>query len=274
MSAEIAKYYGESTPAGLEFQFRSVKKDAKAVREAVAKGESPLSTARKTGGAGSSATTPQSGTKRKSTASTPQTGGSAAKRGRKASAKAAAPVDSTDSNEDEEGRDEIDYEELDITPTRAPKPKMQQQSRPPPAQPQFRPAPARIQQQQQPDLQHYQSVEQPMHTSIFGNGSSRPMSTPGLSLEATPSEEDFGFPSPAALPVPSPTAGVSMQQQHMRQPPAQQYHLSSLASPHEDSGFYAGSDLWGKESSHGHDGYGVDDDPGAAPGYSFDFGEV
>lgn len=41
-SADIAKFYGESTPQGIEFQFRAIKKDAKALRDAVEQGTSPL----------------------------------------------------------------------------------------------------------------------------------------------------------------------------------------------------------------------------------------
>ena len=49
--------YGESTPAGLEWQFRDIKKLAKAQQEAVSKGESPAGVMSNGGGG---ATTPSS----------------------------------------------------------------------------------------------------------------------------------------------------------------------------------------------------------------------
>jgi len=238
------------------------------VREAVAKGESPLSTARKTGGAGSSSTTtpsttPQSGTKRKSAAPTPMSSSSAAKRARVTPMKPVELVDITDGNEEIEGSVVVDYEQLELTPTRAPKnkPSQQSQSRSPPLRPQFYQTATEShnnEQQQQQGSQHYQSTEQPMHTSMFGNGPSHSMTTPGLSLEATPSEEDFSFPSPSKLAV---------------QAPGQQYNLPSMTRPGADSSFYLGSDAWDKDDSHDQDLYPGDDDESGDPlAYSFDYG--
>jgi len=36
---EIAKHFGDSTPGGIEFQFRNIKKEAKALKDAVANGD-------------------------------------------------------------------------------------------------------------------------------------------------------------------------------------------------------------------------------------------
>ncbi len=103
---EIAKYYGESTPMGLEFQFRGIKKEAKALREACDNGESPLST-RKTTAAAGGLVTPKSGTKRKTKAAV--SGSSSTKRAKK-------ECDLSDS--DDSG--DVNYETLDVevTPTR------------------------------------------------------------------------------------------------------------------------------------------------------------
>ncbi|KAL8418357.1 hypothetical protein RB594_001820 [Gaeumannomyces avenae] len=97
---EIQKHYGESTAQGLEFQFRSVKRDAKALKDAVAKGENPVTAVGRPG--------PSTPSKRKATAATPRTGGStAAKRQRK------GPSSSDDDDK------EVDYEAMDVkTPTK------------------------------------------------------------------------------------------------------------------------------------------------------------
>lgn len=105
---EICKHYGESTPQGLEFQFRSIKKDAKALKDAVVKGENPVTALGKSG--------PSTPSKRKA-AATPKTGGSTAKRQRKK-----APTSSDDDDK------EVDYESLDVNTPTKPKPKAQSQS--------------------------------------------------------------------------------------------------------------------------------------------------
>ncbi|KAL8392768.1 hypothetical protein RB595_002811 [Gaeumannomyces hyphopodioides] len=112
---EIWKHYGESTPQGLEFQFRSIKKDAKALRDAVVNGENPVAAVGKPG--------PSTPSKRKASA-TPKTGGSTtAKRQRKK-----GPSSSDDDDK------EVDYEAMDVkTPTKPkpkPKPKAQVENGP------------------------------------------------------------------------------------------------------------------------------------------------
>ncbi|RYP29177.1 hypothetical protein DL767_006870 [Monosporascus sp. MG133] len=79
---EIHKLYGESTPAGLEWQFRDIKKIGKAQQDAVRNGESPAgvlgsssrgraSTPR--AGTGTAASTPGSRASKSSAAATPST---------------------------------------------------------------------------------------------------------------------------------------------------------------------------------------------------------
>ncbi|KAL1894769.1 hypothetical protein Sste5346_005745 [Sporothrix stenoceras] len=128
---DIHAYYGDSTPMGIEFQFRAVKKEAKAMRDGTDKGTSPLPSRKAT--PGSSAATPArkrktpvtpAGTASASgSGSAPTSGGSiappppAAKRAKRA-------VEIILSN-DEDGcstlaSEEVDYEQLDLTPVSTP----------------------------------------------------------------------------------------------------------------------------------------------------------
>ncbi|TGJ86517.1 hypothetical protein E0Z10_g2227 [Xylaria hypoxylon] len=98
-SPEIQKLFGESTPSGIEWQFREIKSLGKAQQEAVRKNENPatLPVAGTPGGRkrGAAASTPGSG----ATARTPGTGAGA--RGRKRTAPTTIPaVDSSDENGD------------------------------------------------------------------------------------------------------------------------------------------------------------------------------
>ncbi|GAP84134.2 putative polarity defective- variant [Rosellinia necatrix] len=104
--AEIQKLFGESTPAGIEWQFREIKNLGKAQQAAVDKGESPAgisvantpSAGRGKGGAG--ARTP--GSAAAAAARTPGTGATTGKRHRMPATPAAGlpPVDSSDDDDD------------------------------------------------------------------------------------------------------------------------------------------------------------------------------
>ncbi|KAI1423007.1 hypothetical protein F5Y12DRAFT_566167 [Xylaria sp. FL1777] len=102
---EIQKLFGESTPSGIEWQFRDIKNLGKAQQEAVKKGQNPatlpvsgIPSGRKRA---AGASTPGSG----ATARTPGTGA----RGRKRTAPAAlAPLDSSDDNGDNGSDDDVE----------------------------------------------------------------------------------------------------------------------------------------------------------------------
>ncbi|KAI0532504.1 hypothetical protein GGR58DRAFT_523016 [Xylaria digitata] len=109
---EIHKLFGESTPDGIEWQFRSIKNLGKSQKAAVKKGENPatLLVAGTPGGRkrGAVASTPGSG----ATVQTPGTGA----RGRKRGAPTALPVlDSSDEN----GDNDSDYRDAE-TPSKRP----------------------------------------------------------------------------------------------------------------------------------------------------------
>lgn len=84
---EIQKAFGESTADGLEWQFRGIKKLAKAQNDAVAKGESPadLNIGKIVGGGGGVSTPSARSRGTASAASTPRTGGAARTPGSRAS---------------------------------------------------------------------------------------------------------------------------------------------------------------------------------------------
>ncbi|KAI0490902.1 hypothetical protein F4859DRAFT_520550 [Xylaria cf. heliscus] len=109
---EIQKLFGESTPKGIEWQFRDIKSIGKAQQEAVKKGENPATvlvagtpSANRGRGAGAGAGTPGSG----ATARTPGTRGGTGGGGRKRKVAAAAatvllpPVESSDENDSDFG---------------------------------------------------------------------------------------------------------------------------------------------------------------------------
>ncbi|EFX01199.1 hypothetical protein CMQ_6141 [Grosmannia clavigera kw1407] len=124
-STEIAKYFGESTPQGIEFQFRSIRKDAKALRDAVDKGESPL-TVRKTAPTASRKSTAASSLKRRTSPATGATDAAArpTKRTNTVAAVAKLRNDPVFSNGEDSSSlgDDVDYEQLDLTPTATPTP--------------------------------------------------------------------------------------------------------------------------------------------------------
>ena len=108
LPTEIARYFGESTPDGIGWQFRSIKADADKLKKAVDAGQSPASALGRSQSGAIPVATPKSARKRVAT-TTPRTASS--KKTRKV-----APKES-----DEEGDAEVDYEALDSTPTKEPK---------------------------------------------------------------------------------------------------------------------------------------------------------
>lgn len=117
--AEIQSYFGASTPDGIAFQFRAIKHGANVLKDAVDKGNDPVAAFAATLGSGSSSGLPSTPSHR-----TP----SSAKRAR--STKVAASGGSTPASkrrrattikiEDDSDEDspEVDYDELDKTPTK------------------------------------------------------------------------------------------------------------------------------------------------------------
>jgi hypothetical protein len=111
---EIHKYFGDSTPQGLEFQFREKRREAKALREGLAiagalnSGDSPQFA--QSSKSSSMVSTPQSGMKRKTMLTTPTSRTPSSKRTKKVVKYAETDTDKND--------EEVDYEQLDQTPTR------------------------------------------------------------------------------------------------------------------------------------------------------------
>ncbi|KAH6845512.1 hypothetical protein B0I37DRAFT_417042 [Chaetomium sp. MPI-CAGE-AT-0009] len=121
--AEIQKYFGESTPDGLAFQFRSIKKGGDVLKAAADKGEDPVGAfgAHLKGGARAASSVPAtpSSTKRaRSTKATASGSGATPTSKRRKAVKIEPEFD------DDEDSPEADYSELDTTPTKI-KPKSQ-----------------------------------------------------------------------------------------------------------------------------------------------------
>lgn len=125
----IQKLFGESTPAGLEWQFRDIKKLGKAQQAAVAKGESPINVMgdvmgkRSTGSAYSTpsgraskhAPAPTPGSRASTMTATP--GGGASRKRKQTVAPKYADLDSNEVSDDDSDYDSKDTE-LESTPSR------------------------------------------------------------------------------------------------------------------------------------------------------------
>ncbi|KAK3684965.1 hypothetical protein B0T22DRAFT_481969 [Podospora appendiculata] len=129
--AEIAKYFGDSTPDGLQFQFRAIKASSEAMKAAVERGEDPIAafnSNKTTSGSASSTSTPggpSSARKRARPAASKTTTTAAAARastpttasaGPKRRAKAVRPTIPEDTDRDESSA--VDYDALDESPTK------------------------------------------------------------------------------------------------------------------------------------------------------------
>jgi hypothetical protein len=125
LTTEIQQYFGESTPDGLAFQFRNIKKGGDVLKAAAQKGEDPVGAfgAHLKGGgraASSVPATPSTTKRARSTKATPS-GSSATPTSKRRKAIKIEPEPEFDDDEDSP---EVDYSELDSTPTKI-KPKSQ-----------------------------------------------------------------------------------------------------------------------------------------------------
>lgn len=118
---DIAKYFGQSTPDGIQFQFRTIKKDADKMRDTADSGGDPSTCIDLNGGGGPSSsftptTTPK--TQRSRNFTTPTTGGgSTAKRSRTAIVKIES--DDEDGDDSESGHNWSEMEAA--TPSKRPR---------------------------------------------------------------------------------------------------------------------------------------------------------
>ncbi|KAK2004573.1 hypothetical protein LX36DRAFT_397170 [Colletotrichum falcatum] len=113
---EIAKFFGESTTDGIQFQFRGIKKDAESLKQTANSGGNPATALNLPASASSSAfSTPRK-------PRTPSTKTRVSGGGRSTTAKKTKQVKPTPvsvSEEDEEEDEEVDYNELEDTPSKS-----------------------------------------------------------------------------------------------------------------------------------------------------------
>ncbi|KAK3327637.1 hypothetical protein B0T19DRAFT_460833 [Cercophora scortea] len=138
--AEMAKYFGDSTPDGLQFQFRAIKASSEAMKAAVERGEDPVAafnSNKSAGGSGSGTSTPGPSSARKrarptapkiktsttntttttgARASTPTTATPGTSTSTKRRTKAVRPTTLEDTDRDESSA--VDYDALDESPTK------------------------------------------------------------------------------------------------------------------------------------------------------------
>ncbi|KAE9577286.1 hypothetical protein CGMCC3_g6681 [Colletotrichum fructicola] len=109
---DIAKFFGESTADGIQFQFRGIKKDAESLKQTANSGGNPA-TALNLSGAGpsSAASTPRKATPSKRLASG----------GGRSTVKKAKPIklQPLSDEEDDEGGDDVDYNAFEDTPSKS-----------------------------------------------------------------------------------------------------------------------------------------------------------
>ncbi|TQV99219.1 hypothetical protein IF1G_01434 [Cordyceps javanica] len=114
----IAKYFGQSTADGIQFQFRTIKKDADKMRATADSGGDPSSCLDLSSGSGPAftpTTTPK--TNRSRNINTPTTGGSTVKRGR--TAPTVVKIESDDDDDDSESTH--NWSEMEATPSKRPR---------------------------------------------------------------------------------------------------------------------------------------------------------
>ncbi|KAL2197437.1 hypothetical protein P885DRAFT_77126 [Corynascus similis CBS 632.67] len=119
--AEIQKFFGASTPDGLGFQFRGIKKGSDVLKNAVEKGDDPVDAFARflkggSGGTGSVPATPSTTKRARSTKAT------ASGSGANPSSKRHKTIKIEHESDDDDDSPEVDYSQLDATPTK-PKPK-------------------------------------------------------------------------------------------------------------------------------------------------------
>lgn len=117
---EIHQYFGSSTPDGIGFQFRAIKQGANALKNAVEKGEDPIAAFSDHISGSGSASVPATPTRR--AAGSVKRGRAATKtpasRATPASKRRKATVIKPESGFDDTDLPEVDYDELDQSPTR------------------------------------------------------------------------------------------------------------------------------------------------------------
>ncbi|TDZ73230.1 hypothetical protein CTRI78_v001460 [Colletotrichum trifolii] len=107
---DIAKFFGESTADGIQFQFRSIKKDAEALKTAANAGVNPATALNLSGGAGPSSAF---STPRKATPSRVRASG-----GGRSTKKARTPVKQQPAS-DEDDEEGVDYNAIEDTPSKS-----------------------------------------------------------------------------------------------------------------------------------------------------------
>ncbi|KAF9880991.1 hypothetical protein CkaCkLH20_01141 [Colletotrichum karsti] len=107
---EIAKFFGESTADGIQFQFRGIKKDAEALKQTANSGGNPATALNLSGTGPSSAVS----TPRKPTPSKPRASG-----GGRSTAKKTKPIKLQPLSDDDEEDENVDYNALEDTPSKS-----------------------------------------------------------------------------------------------------------------------------------------------------------
>ncbi|OHE95447.1 hypothetical protein CORC01_09319 [Colletotrichum orchidophilum] len=109
---DIAKFFGESTTDGIQFQFRGIKKDAESLKQTANSGGNPASALTLT----PSGTTSAASTPRKPR--TPSTKVRASGGGRSTTTKKTMQIKPAPMSDDEEEGEEVDYNALEDTPSK------------------------------------------------------------------------------------------------------------------------------------------------------------
>lgn len=116
VSTDIAKYFGQSTPDGIQFQFRGLKKDADTLRKVASEGGDVSNCLSLGSGGGSLVSTPSKPTAARGTGSRSGTG-----TGRKRARKQQDIIKRASSEEDEDDIADVDnWSEHEDTPTKKP----------------------------------------------------------------------------------------------------------------------------------------------------------
>ena len=124
MTTEIQKYFGASTPDGLGFQFRGINKGANILKQAVANDEDPVEAfaAQLKGGAGAAGSVPATPSHQRTPGSTTGTGkrarSGAVSTSKRRKAIKIEPEPDVGFEEDDVDSPEVDYSDLDVTPTK------------------------------------------------------------------------------------------------------------------------------------------------------------
>ncbi|OLN85028.1 hypothetical protein CCHL11_03993 [Colletotrichum chlorophyti] len=111
---DIAKFFGESTADGIQFQFRGIKRDAESLKQTANNGGNPAVALNLGTGTSSAVSTP-----RKQRTATPSSRVRASGGGRSTAKKLKQVKPEPLSDEDEEDEEEIDYKALEDTPSKS-----------------------------------------------------------------------------------------------------------------------------------------------------------